>query len=72
MLSPKITRLANTKGDLIPITNRRMHIIQSGFLISATLSLIMPFMNKEIKERVSTFTGGVAKSVSSSFTKICT
>ncbi|XP_037960523.1 retinaldehyde-binding protein 1 [Teleopsis dalmanni] len=51
-VSPTIARLINEKNNILPLTTRVVHLIQKGFIMNATSSLVMPFMSKELKEKI--------------------
>lgn len=53
MLSPRLGRLINEKNKILPFSQRYIHIIQSGFLMNAASSMIMPFLSRDFKEHVS-------------------
>ncbi|KAI8115204.1 Alpha-tocopherol transfer protein [Lucilia cuprina] len=57
MLSPRLGRLINEKNKVLPFSQRYIHIIQSGFLMNAASSMIMPFLSRDFKEHIFTHDG---------------
>lgn len=54
-LSASTARLINEKDTIMPFTRRVVHIIQTGFIMSAATSLIMAFLSEDIKNNVIIF-----------------
>uniref|UniRef100_A0A1A9WEN3 CRAL-TRIO domain-containing protein n=1 Tax=Glossina brevipalpis TaxID=37001 RepID=A0A1A9WEN3_9MUSC len=52
MLSPTFARLVNEKNTILPFPCRVIHIIHSGFLMNAAISMVMPFLSNEFKETI--------------------
>lgn len=52
VLTPTNMAVVNGKSELYPLVSNQIHIIRKGFIVGTAMTLIMKFMSKEVKSRV--------------------
>lgn len=51
-MNPKTIKIANKKNDVLPFKETHFHVVNTSFMMSTALSLVMPFLGKKIKDKV--------------------
>ena len=53
VLTPSNMTIVDGKSEVLPFISQNVHIIKKGILMSTAVSLILKFMSKSTKEKVS-------------------
>uniref|UniRef100_T1GBZ6 CRAL-TRIO domain-containing protein n=1 Tax=Megaselia scalaris TaxID=36166 RepID=T1GBZ6_MEGSC len=56
-LTPSNMSSINDKSEVLPFVSNHMQLIKKGFLVGSTLNIIMKFMSKEVKSRLTIHDG---------------